>query len=109
MLDRDLEVLETVLFKETGLPKGGLNQRLRGGLAVLGQQTLVERPGVDSDSDRASGVGGSPGNLLHLIIEGADVARIDAYGSTTGIDRRKDVAEAGSEYRRSPGSGTSWR
>ena len=36
------EVPETVLFKETGLPKGGLNQRFGGGLAVLCQQALVE-------------------------------------------------------------------
>ena len=53
VLDRDLEVVEVVLLEQRGLPDGGLDERLGRRLAVLLQQPLVERAGVDADPDRA--------------------------------------------------------
>ena len=52
VLDRDLEVAEVVLLEQRRLPQRRLDERLRGGLAVLGEQPLVERSRVDPDSDR---------------------------------------------------------
>jgi hypothetical protein len=57
VLDRDLEVAEAVLLEQRGLPQRRLDQRLRRRLAVLGQQPLVQRAGVDADPQRDAGVG----------------------------------------------------
>jgi hypothetical protein len=69
VLDRDLEVVEVVLLEEAGLPDGRLDERLGGGLAVLLEQPLVERAGVDADPDRGAGVLGGLGDLLDLVVE----------------------------------------
>ena len=61
VLDRDLDVAEVVLLEQRALPQRRLDQRLGGGLAVLGQQPLVERAGVDADPDRDAGVLGGRG------------------------------------------------
>ena len=61
------------------------------GLAVLGQQARVERAGVDADPDRRAGVGRRAGDLLDLVVELADVARVDADRGAAGVDRREDV------------------
>jgi hypothetical protein len=92
VLDRDLDVAEVVLLEERALPQRGLDQRLRGGLAVLRQQALVERPGVDADPDRDAGVAGRLGDLADLVVELLDVARVHADRGTPGVDRGEDVA-----------------
>ena len=46
VLDGDLEIPKSVLLEEAGFPESGLDQRLRGGFAVLGKQPLVERPAL---------------------------------------------------------------
>jgi hypothetical protein len=43
VLDRDLDVAEAVLLEQGALPERGLDQGFRGGLAVLGEQALVQR------------------------------------------------------------------
>ena len=91
VLDRDLEVVEVVLLEEAGLPHGGLDQRLRGGLAVLLQQSLVERAGVDADPDRRAVVLGRGRDLADLVVELADVARVDAHRGAAGLDGGEDV------------------
>ena len=91
VLDRDLEVVEVVLLEQRRLPDGGLDQRLGGGLAVLLEQPLVERAGVDADPDRGAAVLGGPGDLLDLVVELADVAGVDADGGAAGVDRGEDV------------------
>ena len=91
VLHRDLEVVEVVLLEEARLPHRGLDERLGRGLAVLLQQPRVERPGVDADPDRGAVVLGRRGDLLDLVVELADVARVDAYGGTAGLDRGEDV------------------
>ena len=91
VLDRDLEVVEVVLLEQRRLPHGRLDQRLRGRLAVLLQQPLVERAGVDADPDRGAVVLGGLGDLLDLVVELLDVAGVDAYGGTAGLDRGEDV------------------
>jgi hypothetical protein len=91
VLDRDLEVVEAVLLEQGRLPHRGLDERLGGRLAVLGQQARVEGAGVDADADRDAGVGRRAGDLLDLVVELADVARVDADGRATGVDRGEDV------------------
>jgi hypothetical protein len=49
VLHRDLEVVEVVLLEQARLPDRRLDERLRGGLAVLVEDAFVERAGVDSD------------------------------------------------------------
>ena len=63
VLDRDLDVAEAVLLEQGALPQRRLDQGLGGGLAVLGQQPLVQRAGVDADADRYAGVAGGLGDL----------------------------------------------
>ena len=91
VLDRDLEVVEVVLLEQARLPHGGLDQRLGGGLAVLLHQPRVQRAGVDADPDRDAGVLGGPGDLLDLVVELADVARVDPHRGAAGVDRGEDV------------------
>ena len=91
VLDRDLEVVEVVLLEEPGLPDGGLDERLRGRLAVLVEDPLVERARVDADPDRGAAVLGGLRDLLDLVVELADVARVDPDGRAAGVDGREDV------------------
>ena len=91
VLDRDLEVVEVVLLEQRRLPDGRLDERLRRGLAVLLEQPLVERAGVDADPDRRTPVLGGLGDLLDLVVELADVAGVDAYGGAAGVDGGEDV------------------
>src|SRR6478672_11090732 len=91
VLHRDLEVVEVVLLEQRRLPDGGLHERLGGGLAVLLQQPRVERAGVDADADGDAGVLGRRGDLLDLVVELADVARVDPDRGAAGVDRREDV------------------
>ena len=91
VLDRDLEVVEVVLLEQRRLPHRRLDQRLGRGLAVLLQQPLVERAGVDADPDRDAGVLGGLGDLADLVVELADVAGVDAHGGAAGVDRGEDV------------------
>ena len=51
VLDGDLEVVEVVLLEEARLPDGRLDERLGRRLAVLLEEPLVERAGVDADAD----------------------------------------------------------
>ena len=91
VLDRDLEVAEAVLLEQAGLPQRRLDQRLRGRLAVLGQQPLVQRAGVDADPDRGARVGGGPGDLADPVVEGLDVAGVDPDRRAAGVDGREHV------------------
>ena len=91
VLDRDLEVVEVVLLEQRRLPDGRLDERLGRRLAVLLEDALVERAGVDADADRDAGVLGRLGDRADLVVELADVAGIDAYGSAARVDRGEDV------------------
>src|SRR6478672_4882062 len=91
VLDRDLEVVEVVLLEEARLPDGRLDERLGRRLAVLLHDPLVEAAGVDADADGDAGVLGRLGDLLDLVVELADVARVDAHGGAAGIDGGVDV------------------
>ena len=83
--------MEVVLLEEAGLPDRGLDERLGSGLAVLGEQSLVERTGIDADADRDAGLLGPLGDLADLVVELADVARIDPDSGAAGVDRGIDV------------------
>ena len=91
VLDADLEVAEAVLLEQAGLPQRGLDQSLRRRLAVLGQQPLVQRAGVDPDPDGGAPVTGRLRDLLHLVVERPDVPGVDPHRGATGVDRGKDV------------------
>src|SRR5262249_16226016 len=91
VLDRDLDVAEAVLLEQRALPEGRLDQRLGGRLAVLFEQALVERARVDPDADRRAGLGGPAGDLFDLVVELADVARVDPDRGAAGVDRGEDV------------------
>ena len=95
------------------------------GLAVLLQQPLVERAGVDADPDRDAGVRRGLRDLLDLVVELLDVAGVHADRGAAGVDRREDVlrlevdvgdhrdlrllARSSAARRRRPGSGTATR
>jgi hypothetical protein len=91
VLHRDLDVAEAVLLEQRALPQRRLDQRLRGGLAVLGQQPLVQRARVDADPDRDPGVGRGLGDLGDLVVELLDVARVHPDRRAAGVDRREHV------------------
>ena len=55
------------------------------------QQPRVQRAGVDADPDRGAGVGGRLGDLLDLVVELLDVARVDPDRGAAGVDRGEDV------------------
>jgi hypothetical protein len=80
-----------VLLEQRTLPQGRLDQRLGRRFAVLFQQALVERTGVDPDPDRDPGPGGGPRDLLDLVVELTDVAGVDPNRRAAGVDGREDV------------------
>ena len=91
VLDRNLDVAKVVLLEQRALPQGGLDEGLGGRLAVLGEQSLVERTGVDPDPDRRAGRRCRLCDLGDLVVERLDVARIDPDRRAAGIDRGEDV------------------
>jgi len=91
VLDRDLDVAEAVLLEQGAFPERGLDQGLGSGLAVLGQQALVQRAGVDADADRYAGVAGRLGDVGDLVVERLDVAGVDADRAAAGVDRGEHI------------------
>ena len=91
VLDRDLKVVEVVLLEERGLPDRGLNQRLGRGTTVLLEQARVQRTGVDADTQGHTVIGGGLADVLDLVVELADVARVHAHSTATGLNRLEDV------------------
>src|SRR5690606_31464446 len=61
------------------------------GFAVLLQQTLVERARVHTDTQRDICILGGFGDGTDLVIDFADVARVDSHGSTARINSGKNV------------------
>src|SRR6185437_9910350 len=86
VLHRDLDVAEAVLLEQGALPQRRLDQRLRGGLAVLGQEPLVQGTRVDADPDRGPGVAGRAGDLGHLVVELLDVAWVHPDRGAARVD-----------------------
>src|SRR5262249_15612559 len=52
---------------------------------------LVQRAGVYADADRYARGARGGGDLLHLVVELPDVARVDADGRAARVDRGEDV------------------
>ncbi|CAL2070463.1 protein of unknown function [Streptomyces murinus] len=91
VLDRDLDVAEVVLLEEGGFPQGALDERLRGGLAVLLEQAAVQGARVHTDADRGAVLLGDLGDLLDLVVELLDVARVHPDRGAAGLDGGEDV------------------
>src|SRR5262249_7348300 len=91
VLHRDLDVAEAVLLEQRALPQRGLDERFGGRLAVLVEQALVQRAGVDANPDRYAGVHGRLGDLTDLVVELLDVAGVHPYRRATGVDRGEHV------------------
>jgi hypothetical protein len=91
VLDRQLQIGETVLLEQRALPQRGLDQRLRGRPAVLAQQPGVQRAGIHPDPDRYARLARRASDLRHLVVESLDVAGVHPYRGAPGIDRGEDV------------------
>ena len=83
--------MEVVLLEQGRFPDRGLDQGLGRRATVLLEQTRIQRTGVDANAQRDSMVGGRLADVLHLVIELADVARVHANRATAGLDRLKHV------------------
>ncbi len=75
-LDADLEVLKVQTVEMIHVTQRGFHQRLRCRLAVLLLQILLQRTGVDADTDRDAFVAGSIDHGTDTIFA-ADIAWID--------------------------------
>ena len=83
-LHADLEFVEVVILQDAGMVESALDHRLGARLAVLLQEILLQRPGVDSDPHGAAVVL----RRLHDLADplgAADIARIDAQAGRTGL------------------------
>src|SRR5437764_3208672 len=78
VFDGDLDVAKVVFFEQGAFPQGGLDESLRGGAAVFGEQAGIQRACVDSDADRHVGVPSGSGDLGDLVVEAFNIARVDA-------------------------------
>src|SRR6266540_4753639 len=85
VLHRDLDVAEADLLEDADLEHGGFDQCLRGGPAVLGQQLLLQRAGVDADPDGDPAGRRLGGDQLDLVVL-LDVAGVDAHPGAAGLD-----------------------
>ncbi|MGX1117166.1 hypothetical protein RKD37_002529 [Streptomyces ambofaciens] len=92
VLHGDLEIVKVVLGEEFGFPHRRFDQCLRGRRAVACQDAGVERPGVDADAQRHAVVARGAGDVLDLVVEALDVARVDPHRRAARLDRREDVA-----------------
>ena len=91
MLNGNSDIAITVLLKEASLPNSGLDECLRGGLAVLFQQAFVQRTTVHADADGNAGIACGLSNFLHAAVKLADIAWVDADGGATSVDGLEDV------------------
>ena len=78
--------MEVVLLEEGGFPDRGLDEGLGRGAAVLLQQARIERSGVHADAQRDSVVGCRLADILHLVIELTNVARVHAHRAAACLD-----------------------
>ena len=78
--------MEAVLLEERSLPHGRLHQGFRGGLAVLLQQTLIQRTGVHADAQRSAVVRSHLRDFLDLVVKLTDVARVHAHGTAASLN-----------------------
>ena len=83
--------MEVVFLEQGGLPDGGLHESLRGGLAVLLEQTLVQGACIDTNADGDPSGFRRAGNSLDLIVEPANIARVHTNGRATGVNGRVHV------------------
>ena len=91
MLNGNRDIAITVLLKEASLPHSGLYKGLRGGLAILFQQALVQGATIHADANWNAGIAGGLSDFLHAAIKLADIARVHADGGATSIDGLEDV------------------
>jgi hypothetical protein len=80
-----------VLGEQARLPQRRLGQRLRGGLAVLVHQPLVQAARVDADADRDARRTGGLGDLAHAAVEFLDVAGVYPHRGAPRVDGGEDV------------------
>ena len=91
VLDRDLEVVEIILLEEGSLPDCRLNQGLGRGTTVLLQQARIQRSRVHADTQRNTVIRSSLANVLHLVVELANIARVHAHGAAARLDRLEHI------------------
>ena len=72
-------------------------------LPYFSKQSLVQRARVDADPDRGSGVAGGSSDLVDFVVEGLDIAGIDANARAPCLQWRRRRTWAGSGCQRSPG------
>src|SRR5690625_7053550 len=90
VLNRDLEILETVFLEKRGFPHRGVDKSLGRCLAVLLHEALIERARINTDTDRGA-IGGSGGrDLFDLVIKLANIARIHSNGRASGLNRSEE-------------------
>ena len=85
MFDRDLDVVEIDLFEIADLEKGRIDQSLRNRASVFLEEILVQRAGVDPDTDRHSAVLGLTGNRFDLVFL-ADIAGVEPKPLDTRLE-----------------------
>uniref|UniRef100_A0A0N4ZLI6 LigA n=1 Tax=Parastrongyloides trichosuri TaxID=131310 RepID=A0A0N4ZLI6_PARTI len=85
-LHADLELVEVVVLQDAGVIEGAFDHRVGAGLAVLLQQLLFQRAGVDADAHGAAVVAGGLDDLLDPV-DRADVAGVDAQAGGARLGR----------------------
>ena len=83
--------MKVVLLEQARLPHRALNERLRGGLAVLLQQARLERSGIHTDTDGDACGFRRRSDLADLIVELADVSGVDPHRTDARVDRGEHV------------------
>ncbi len=83
-LDRNLELVEILIFKDFGVVQRTFDHRLRAGFAVTFQQFLFERPGINPDTHRTAVVLGRLDDLAHAFCR-SDITRVDPQARRTGF------------------------
>ena len=91
VLDADLDIAETVIFEQRRLPERRFDECLRGGLAVLLQNSLIQGAGVDPDADRDACRARGLGHLSDPAVKLFDVPRIHPHRGATRINGGEDV------------------
>ena len=80
-----------MLFEQRAFPQRRFDQGFRGGLAVLFEQTLIQRTCIDANANRNACVACGLGDVFDLVIKSFDVAGVNAHASTASINSGENV------------------
>ena len=91
VLHRDCKVMKIVLLEQACLINRGFCQSLRGGFPVARHYSRIEGTGVYPNPQGSAVFTSAFGDFFYLVIEFADISRINPYPSAPALNRGEHI------------------